>query len=1258
MHKVHKLEYEGIKLGFISLKNELYKSKKLNGLIRYMDRDSKINLEENMNNLSCEISLKQDEDMLWFTIEQTKDVDLFILDLDSYNLSSSNLVEALLSRFYHHPIIAINCERLNQCLSNSYKTSSQKEIIDELDICYKLDNLTGDLLSKKVIDIKIEEKLEFFSSKQTTSKYGELYNWIITYSWNNILYGILCEITEVCDPKKLKYLESSNIYINKYVNVKELFMYPDYCDIILNELKIRYHNVIKDREYGKSLKNIARDYSKYVTDNTCNSLLVDCFRDLKNREEKVKTEIIDLLRTKKVIEYMSIIKKPDLLDILTSFIKYQETNPKYTIYNNEVYNILQFEIAVHQYYFDDDRREWDNNLGLIATNYNSIALSAVLELDLNITSDIICSLGPAISIEKLSGKFNKKLDSDYIEVFDFMCLGSEYKIGEMVTEFDDSRIISGIGIGMYKVPYRKYKSGNAYIHPIYNFSSDDDFLNHDKPLNTSFKYKAYIDIINEDSDKTKTEFMYDQSSYRYEKNESLNDVIANTNKIVLSDCANTVCTRCKYLEERYSCENCISIDKDNCYTNSENLRKCESLSCLILASALIKDLDENYKNYINEIFREYVFPQVGKTEDRQKGLEYYTTHSWKHISNLIEITQNLIEYFVNLKLTELEKFILFISILMHDYMMMKSGIEKRKEHATKLKDELLELMKNKNSPFNIIAKELPYGKQTIELIGDICSVHSDQGEKDVTKMYKVKYLDTKVKLGNDIIRVRFLAGILRFVDELDTTQQRMNYDLDILATEAISHVSIGHFKRSQLITSISYNTVYDPRVLGLVINDDAIFKPRDVSGLAVSKSIIREKCIDSTQICSKVVGFEENNDITLYADQHDYQLVCDRRDKIQNELDYFHIHCLSEYKDIVYRHTKVDLISDVEALDEYDKSTLKLQNHIFTPFDLFYNKNSSSDDYSVFNYEDIPYQERSMCLSKSLTTKIIRDELLYPGHYHLDDDLSSNNWINMSEIFSDKDIRNDIVYGIAKQILKVVSDRLENENSGGCNTIIKLLDEIKNYTIVGLGINGIRIGKAVAHVLDTRFMYIVDSMLKSKHPLEELELSQTDGKFVIINDALITGKSLRDSIDTISDQCLKSSNRVIDTSDDFIIEQQSSRISEDEFLQNEREKEITRNKNELDKLEFFKNLIGIVIMFRKSNSSKCLQKLLDNLSPYEKNIYYLNDDIDASICAEKEFNTCHRKPCADSKINCDKCSSFHDPSKIQNVSVNKRYILN
>jgi len=220
--------------------------------------------------------------------------------------------------------------------------------------------------------------------------------------------------------------------------------------------------------------------------------------------------------------------------------------------------------------------------------------------------------------------------------------------------------------------------------------------------------------------------------------------------------------------------------------------------------------------------------------------KYYTLHGMDHSHAIISKLDKLIDGISpNNKLTRAEIFYLLASVYLHDVGMLISypedveraktiSIQKKKPFT---KEDLIRDEHNIRSGKYIIEHELDLKLDHVEseCVKLICEGHR------LVDLTTENYNDRLV--GDERIRVRLLAALLRFSDELDISYQRAPKVLMDIFKEDMPDFSKLHWLKhyytngvgiepnSNLKTVIEIQTQYPDRERGRKITEELIFKP-------------------------------------------------------------------------------------------------------------------------------------------------------------------------------------------------------------------------------------------------------------------------------------------------------------------------------------------------------------------------------------------------------------------------------------------------
>lgn len=178
---------------------------------------------------------------------------------------------------------------------------------------------------------------------------------------------------------------------------------------------------------------------------------------------------------------------------------------------------------------------------------------------------------------------------------------------------------------------------------------------------------------------------------------------------------------------------------------------------------------------------------------------YYTPHNFLHSQNVEEILNWLIPDEIKPKMNDNEIFFLLVATWLHDWGMVASKDEKaelvRKLHHIRTETNFEEF-------YDKIFLSLPEAR----IIGRICRGHTK--ENLFSKQYDNSYLGSNV-----LIRVRFLAALLRVADECDVTANRTPEI--IYYTLKPEGASDEEFKKHLSISGIGQPTPYKLMISGV-----------------------------------------------------------------------------------------------------------------------------------------------------------------------------------------------------------------------------------------------------------------------------------------------------------------------------------------------------------------------------------------------------------------------------------------------------------
>ncbi len=236
--------------------------------------------------------------------------------------------------------------------------------------------------------------------------------------------------------------------------------------------------------------------------------------------------------------------------------------------------------------------------------------------------------------------------------------------------------------------------------------------------------------------------------------------------------------------------------------------------------------------------------------------KHYTLHGMDHYSAVISVLNKLVDGIdPDSELTIHEIFYLLASVYLHDVGMLISHTEDE--------DKAKAISTQKKKPFtkeDLIRDEhhLRSGKYVREHAGDLKLDHVEAGcVKSICEGHRAVKLDTtdyddKI-IDNEYIRVRLLAALLRFSDELDVSYKRAPKELMDVLKEDMSDYSLlqwlKHYYTSGVgitfqqsnrkrRTVIEIQTQHPNRERGRKITEELIFKPIEESLRSVDRILL------------------------------------------------------------------------------------------------------------------------------------------------------------------------------------------------------------------------------------------------------------------------------------------------------------------------------------------------------------------------------------------------------------------------------------
>lgn len=100
--------------------------------------------------------------------------------------------------------------------------------------------------------------------------------------------------------------------------------------------------------------------------------------------------------------------------------------------------------------------------GLICTSNNGAILCNIIGDMLNIKPLFALNIGPNISIKDIEDLEKIERDKKYIYIFDFICIGTEFKIIQTIVRMKKAFISASVGVGVYLRPDRNQNLKDFY----------------------------------------------------------------------------------------------------------------------------------------------------------------------------------------------------------------------------------------------------------------------------------------------------------------------------------------------------------------------------------------------------------------------------------------------------------------------------------------------------------------------------------------------------------------------------------------------------------------------------------------------------------------------------------------------------------------------------------------------------------------------------------------------------------------------------
>lgn len=530
-------------------------------------------------------------------------------------------------------------------------------------------------------------------------------------------------------------------------------------------------------------------------------------------------------------------------------------------------------------------------------------------------------------------------------------------------------------------------------------------------------------------------------------------------------------------------------------------------------------IDQDYKKFecikklgnYRERFIHIVDIYGNRLENRiQINGSIYTMHNFNN--HCIDIYKIISEVLLNSKtaytgkqgLTKKELYILDLAVLFHDFSMSQDIMTERINHSRKSAEMVQKFYDEGDSALHT---ESGLSVNEINALKAIIMAHSDVKDGSVLPGHyglNAPGLSDEMPAKQGHIRARFLAGILRFADELDVTSERLgntNIEDNLKEVKRIytdmkmqkesgegenseeqlqkykKYVeSLTHWENLHLFSQV-YRESQDDTIY-LVTDDEHLQHLMEAghSAASLTRRILNvyEKIMKEWKAIKGVIvdGSPHKLDIKSIFPVTSIKINC-AVEEIVKELDK-HLNNIGKLK---ANETDGLTISDsFEKPDEKDSKDVNAAKRVM--------QNVSLVD------ED---------LSTRLKIEINRRHLLKVGHFLLDDEFCARDWIDTKEIVETKVIADEIVGCFIEHIRH------------NCDLNGKFL-------VVGLDLEGALLASRIAMGLKMPFSYIIPVKERPNSSSKESEISidEYDG-IILISDAIVAFDTIKKALDEIKE---------------------------------------------------------------------------------------------------------------------------------------------
>ncbi len=315
------------------------------------------------------------------------------------------------------------------------------------------------------------------------------------------------------------------------------------------------------------------------------------------------------------------------------------------------------------------------------------------------------------------------------------------------------------------------------------------------------------------------------------------------------------------------------------------------------------------------------------------------------------------------------------------------------------------------------------------------------------------------------VNVKLLAALLRLADELDITNERVR-GKDYLKTR-IREESSREWRKCKIFSTPTKDR-NDSSRLHLRLSEEAIRR-------------------------------EDNL-------ENDVELIMEVRDKIAGEFKQLYEKVFVKRYLNGWDFSIIDIYTEdkfiEEAISKHRKNKTPLEAIIIESEDKVAESKPPklTDELEKKIFQDCNIKIIDKEFSKTLEKWVIKDNLLKSGHFSIDDTRCARDWIDTHELFRNLDY------------LKKMSDIF-------LEYIGKNFQQILDIYIIGHGFPGLILSSIIAYKCGIPFPYIIPKKVEKLYTPYEKDIKlKKNSKIIIFTDVVVTGLSIKNTIDLLTQQ--------------------------------------------------------------------------------------------------------------------------------------------